>query len=265
MALSGGIDSAVAALLLKGHGYKVEGVYMRNWDSSIETNPTCDETDYHSAQRIASTLEIPLHRVNFVRSYWQNVFTPVLNGYNNGVTPNPDVMCNREIKFGSLWRWTNQNGFSHLATGHYSRIIKHQGQFYIGQATNLDKDQSYFLASVPQKILSQVIFPIGEISSKPEVRRIAESNNLQFLLDRPESMGLCFVGKRRRFASFISDFISSRPGNIVHIESGELLGRHGGIENYTLGQHLGLGGMSTRLFVVRKSLEDATIYVSPNR
>lgn len=267
VALSGGIDSAVAALLLKRQGHRVEAVFMQNWDARIESKGRhCTvEADFDSAHRVAKSLAIPLHRVNFVRQYWQSVFEEALRGYSRGNTPNPDILCNREIKFGSLLQWCSENGVSHMATGHYAQIVAHQDQFWIGQAADLTKDQSYFLAGVDRSKLSSVLFPVGGMSSKHQVREIALGEGWDFLLSRPESMGICFVGKRRRFAEFLGEFITFKPGAIVQVDNGKVLGQHSGVEGYTIGQHLGIGGMPARMFVIKKCLDSGTLFVSSQR
>lgn len=266
VALSGGIDSAVAAWLLRRQGHSVEAVFMHNWDARIESGEHCTvEADFDSAQRVARSLQIPLHRLSFVRPYWQDVFEQALRQYAQGLTPNPDMACNREIKFGRLLRWSRDHGFSHLATGHYARIVSHEGQLWIGQAAALAKDQSYFLADVDRAHLSSVLFPLGELDSKQHVRNLAQQQGWHFLLARPESMGICFVGQRRRFAAFLQEFLVPTPGEIVAIDGGHVLGRHAGVEAYTIGQHLGIGGMPARLFVVGKCLKSGTLLVSPQR
>lgn len=268
VAISGGVDSAVATLLLKRKGYKVEGVFMQNWDARIEqpSQQCCSiDKDYSDAVKVASILDIPLKRVNFVREYWQNVFSNLIDGYKKGLTPNPDLMCNKEIKFGSLLKWAKTHDFDLLATGHYARIISQEGRLWIGQAVNIEKDQSYFLANVTESSLDSIIFPLGDIPSKDHVKFMALQNGLGFLLEKPESMGICFVGKRQSFSQFLSDFVEGRPGHIIQQETGKILGTHNGVELYTLGQHLAIGGMPARMFVVEKRQKEAQLYVSSNR
>lgn len=270
--MSGGIDSAVAALLLQRQGYPVEGVFMQNWDPRIESERSCEaESDYRCAARVASILRIPLRRVNFVRQYWQNVFERVVGEYSVGGTPNPDVLCNREIKFGSLFQWSQSHGYSHLATGHYARIIAAHGRRFVGQAECIAKDQSYFLADVPSSTLDSVMFPLGDVVSKERVRRLAAEAGLDFLLERPESMGMCFIGKRRRFAEFLLDFVPAKRAEVIDIDTGRVLEQPIAAETiamsmiYTLGQSVRIGGLPAKMFVVKKCPSSGRLFVSRNR
>lgn len=266
VALSGGIDSAVAALLLKRTGYQVHGVFMQNWDARIEDynddHPACTmENDYHDACRVADRLGIELSRVNFVRPYWNNVFNYALEAYLAGRTPNPDLLCNREIKMGHLWEWVRARGFDRLATGHYARISEWKERHWIAQAVAKEKDQSYFLAAVESNVLPYLLFPIGELPSKEAVRSMAKEAQLGFLLNKAESMGLCFVGRRRKFQGFLSAFVRSTPARVIEEETGRPL--HKEYTNFiTLGQALRIGGLPGKLFCVGK--EGNTIWASFN-
>lgn len=263
VALSGGIDSAVAALLLKNQGYQVEGVFMHNWDAQIEENQSrCNQNhDFIYAQRIASTLQIPLHRINFIREYWQNVFIPTLQGYKTGYTPNPDILCNREIKMGRLLEWAQKNRFEALATGHYGRIVEWKDQKWVAQARSLSKDQSYFLADIPQKCLPHLLLPIGDLFSKDQVRQIATENGLKFLLAKPESMGICFVGKRNKFATFLEQFHSPTIVPVIDVDNGKILGEYKNL--VTIGQRIRIGGLSQPLFCVEKRVDQILASFDP--
>lgn len=267
VAMSGGIDSAVSALLLRNQGYRIEGVFMHNWDSRIESGQHCTvESDLHFATKAASVLQIPLRQVNFVRQYWQNVFEHVLGEYSAGSTPNPDILCNREIKFGSLLQWIHVNGFSHLATGHYARNIMYNGRRYVGQAQCLAKDQSYFLADVSSLALHSVLFPLGTLASKHQVRQIAAESGLEFLLDKPESMGMCFIGKRRNFQTFLSEFVNVKDEQvIIDIDTNRVLGELSAGETCTLGQNVRIAGLPAKMFVVKKCNASQRLYVSKNK
>lgn len=266
VALSGGIDSAVAALLLKRAGHQVHGVFMQNWDARIEDyddeHPACTvESDYHDACRVADRLGIELSRVNFVRPYWNNVFSYALEAYLAGRTPNPDLLCNREIKMGRLWEWVRTRGFDRLATGHYARISEWRGKHWIAQAAAREKDQSYFLAAIESKVLPHLLFPIGDLPSKEAVRSMAKDARMEFLLTKAESMGLCFVGRRRNFQEFLNAFARPAPAQVIEEETGRLL-REEYTDFVTLGQALKIGGLPGKLFCVGR--REDTILASFN-
>lgn len=266
VAMSGGIDSSVAAFLLKQQGLDVHGVFMHNWDARIESGRHCTaEQDFQDAARAAEIVKVPLLRVSFVREYWNDVFGRMISTYSSGSTPNPDVLCNREIKFGRLLSWALEQKFASLATGHYANIVDYGGAKFIAQASDLKKDQSYFLSDVSQRQLAHVLFPLGAYH-KSGVRQIALRAGLGFLLEKPESMGVCFVGKRRRFAEFLAEFLPpAPPGDIVEEEGGLKLGEHRGAVYYTIGQSVKIGGMPSRMYVTRKCSKSGAIFASSNK
>ena len=265
--MSGGVDSSVAAYLLKKQGYEVIGLFMRNWDSlvndDIKGNPNLNnnicpqEQDYNDALAVCNHLGIPLHRIDFVKEYWDNVFTYFLDELKKGRTPNPDVMCNKYIKFDLFIKEAKKLGADYIATGHYARII--DGNLYKGIDEN--KDQSYFLAQLSNKQLENVLFPVGELTKK-EVRRIALENDL-ITAEKKDSTGICFIGERH-FKDFLNNYLPNKPGKIVNIKTGETIGDHIGLMYYTIGQRRGLniGGTKDRLFVVGKNLDNNVLYVS---
>lgn len=235
---------------------------MNNWDARDEGNGkycTAD-ADLHSVKSTCEALRMPLHLVNFAKDYWMNVFQGVLvDGYRSGIkTPNPDVICNREIKFGKLFEWAQQNGFDRLATGHYARIV--DGKLL--QAVDIGKDQTYFLSQINRDLLPKVIFPLGQMM-KSEVKRISKDLTFDWLNRRKESMGLCFVGKRRDFSEFLADYLPdpSSEGNFVCFESGEIIGKHDGLPFYTIGQNAKIPGMKCKYYVAKKDPESNEIYV----
>lgn len=238
--MSGGVDSAVAALRLKEAGFDVHGLYMSNWDD--EDSHCTSAQDYQDARATARELGIVLHRVSFAADYRAQVFAHFLAEYQRGRTPNPDVLCNREIKFGVCLHYVRRLGASRFATGHYARLAHGGGGPQLLRALDQAKDQSYFLCGVERAQFAQVLFPLGELS-KPQVRAIAQRAGLP-VFDKPDSTGICFIGERP-FAEFLSRYISDSPGPIETAD-GRVLGRHRGLPFYTLGQRggLGLGGVS---------------------
>ncbi len=232
--VSGGVDSAVAALTLLERGYAVQGLHMTNWD---DADGHCTAAaDYQDARRVCRILDIPLHRANFEAEYRERVFAHFLRTYAAGDTPNPDVLCNREIKFGVCWEYARRLGASWIATGHYARIEHRDTGPRLSKAADLAKDQSYFLHSVEPAALSRTLFPLGDWS-KAEVRRRAQAAGLP-VHDKRDSTGICFIGERP-FTEFLSSHLALRPGPI-ETDDGRVIGEHRGLSFYTLGQRSGL-------------------------
>lgn len=264
--MSGGVDSSVAAIKLKEQGYDVIGLFMRNWDSladgeynTIQTTSEgiCpQEKDYNDAKAVCDKLGIPLHRKDFIKEYWNYVFTYFLDELKKGRTPNPDIMCNKYIKFDMFVKTAKELGADYIATGHYARI--ENGKLL--KAIDENKDQTYFLSQVSKEQLKNVLFPIGDIK-KDEVRKIAKEHGL-LTATKKDSTGICFIGERN-FAKFLENYLPNTPGNIVNIDTNEVLGKHIGLMYYTIGQRKGLniGGTSDRMFVVGKDLDKNILYV----
>lgn len=265
--MSGGVDSSVAAILLKKQGYDVIGLFMRNWDSSINNdilgNPDLNsdicpqEKDYNDALKVCEKIGIPLHRIDFVKEYWDYVFTYFLDELKRGRTPNPDIMCNKYIKFDMFAKEARKLGADYIATGHYARLK--DGKLLRGIDQN--KDQTYFLSQLSNKQLENVLFPIGDLE-KPEVRKIANEYDL-ITANKKDSTGICFIGERN-FSKFLSNYLPNQTGDIVNIETNEVIGKHVGLMYYTIGQRKGLniGGNSDRIFVVGKNLDKNILYVA---
>lgn len=265
--MSGGVDSSVAAIMLKEQGYDVIGLFMRNWDTSLNgdylgnpdlNNNICpQEQDYNDALKVCEKINIPLYRVDFVKEYWDYVFSYFLEELKNGRTPNPDIMCNKYIKFDMFVKKAKELGCDYIATGHYAKIDN--GQLMRAKDTN--KDQTYFLSQVSKKQLENVIFPLGDIT-KPEVRQIALDNNL-ITAKKKDSTGICFIGERN-FTQFLENYLPNTPGDIIDIDTQEVIGRHIGLMYYTIGQRKGLniGGYKDRMFVVGKDLNKNILYIS---
>ena len=264
--MSGGVDSSVAAYLLKKEGYEVIGLFMRNWDASVNNdilgNPTLNnnicpqEQDYNDAKKVCDKLNIPLHRIDFVKEYWDYVFTYFLNELEKGRTPNPDIMCNKYIKFDLFIKEAKRLGADLIATGHYAR----KDGKYLLRGVDSNKDQTYFLSQLNENQLSNVLFPVGDLN-KDEVRKIANEIELS-TANKKDSTGICFIGERN-FKYFLSNYLPNKEGNIVNIETNEVLGKHIGLMYYTIGQRRGLdvGGTTDKLFVVGKDLNKNILYV----
>ena len=265
--VSGGVDSAVALILLKNQGYDVEGLFMRNWDSTINNdvlgNPNdlddiCpQEKDYNDALELCNSLHIKLHRIDFIKEYWDYVFTYFLDELKKGRTPNPDLLCNRYIKFDLFVKHAMDLGADYIATGHYARIKN--GKLF--RAVDLNKDQTYFLADVRPENFRNVLFPIGDYT-KDEVRKIALDYNLN-VARKKDSTGICFIGERN-FQKFTQNYLKPNPGDIVDVKTKEVIGRHNGLMNYTIGQrrNVGISGYPDRHYVCGKDVEKNILYVA---
>ena len=239
VALSGGVDSAVAAYLLQQQGYEVHGIFFRSWQNETELWKECPwKEDLASARSVAEHLKISFEIINFIDVYRKNVVDYLIEGYRSGQTPNPDVMCNRFIKFGMLVDHMNKSGFDGLATGHYCRKVENNGHFSLLEGLDPNKDQSFFLCLVKRENLSKVLFPLGEITKK-DVRRIASDIGLPNA-QRKDSQGICFLGSSNvNINQFLEKYIPDMPGDIANLE-GKILGKHRGLHRYTIGQRKGI-------------------------
>jgi tRNA-specific 2-thiouridylase len=255
--LSGGVDSSVTALLLKEQGYHVETLFMKNWEEDDDSEYCAAAADLKDAESVAQTLGVKLHRVNFSADYWERVFEHFLAEYRAGRTPNPDILCNKEIKFKAFLEYARRLGADHIATGHYVRRDQVDGLYRLLKGRDPEKDQSYFLYTLGQQQLRHALFPVGELN-KAEVRAIAAAHHL-ITHNKKDSTGICFIGERK-FRDFLSRYLPAQAGNIVTPE-GEIIGQHSGLMYYTLGQRqgLGIGGVAgypdEPWFVVAKELE----------
>lgn len=260
--MSGGVDSSVTALLLKQQGYDVIGIFMKNWDDTDEFGHCTAEDDAEDVRRVCEQIDIPYYTVNFEKEYFDKVFAYFLEEYKRGRTPNPDVMCNREIKFGEFLNKAMDLGADYVATGHYARVVQEDGMYKLLRGVDNNKDQTYFLNALNQEQLSKAMFPIGHLP-KPEVRRIAEEAGL-YTAKKKDSTGVCFIGERN-FREFLSQYLPAQSGDMVDITTGEVKGRHDGLMYYTLGQRQGLGiggsGNGEPWFVAEKDLEHNILYV----
>jgi tRNA-specific 2-thiouridylase len=262
--VSGGVDSSVAAQLLQQQGYEVHGLFMKNWEEDDDEEYCSAAVDLEDAQQVCDTLNIPLHTRNFASEYWDNVFTYFLDEYRRGRTPNPDVLCNKEIKFKTFLDQALELGASHIATGHYARVQYRDDYFRLLKARDSNKDQTYFLYALNQHQLSKTLFPLGELS-KPEVRQLAEQAHFANY-KKKDSTGICFIGERK-FKEFLSRYLPAQPGE-MHTPDGHCIGQHDGLMYYTLGQRQGLGIGGTKdasgepWYVVGKNLEDNILLVA---
>jgi tRNA-specific 2-thiouridylase len=273
--LSGGVDSSVAAFLLKKAGYEVEGVFMRNWDSSlnydVEGNPFVNnnicpqEQDFNDALKVAEQLNIKCHKVDFSEDYWNQVFTSFLNGLKANLTPNPDVLCNNKIKFDIFVKYVEQFNPDYIAMGHYARIIYKNKEIILAKALDRDKDQTYFLSQLKIEQLKKVLFPLGELT-KSQVREIAAKENL-ITAKKKDSTGICFIGERNFFV-FLNNYLKTNKGPIKDM-NGVFLKEHEGVIKYTIGQRKRLNLKVTKenqspWFVVGKDLKNNILYVDQN-
>lgn len=244
--MSGGVDSSVAALLLKEQGYNVIGMFMKNWEECNDDGVCSANKDFEDVVQVCEQIDIPYYSVNFSKQYWDRVFQCCLAEYTAGHTPNPDTLCNREIKFDVFFKKALSMGAEYFATGHYCRTENN----CLLRGVDPDKDQSYFLYTIKGSVLKNVLFPIGNLTKK-EVRDIAHKHNL-VIADKKDSVGICFIGKRN-FKQFLSNYIAPVPGNFEDTD-GKVVGQHDGIAYYTIGQRkgLGIGGPGEAWFVVDK-------------
>ncbi|KAJ8245419.1 hypothetical protein GJAV_G00270530 [Gymnothorax javanicus] len=284
-AMSGGVDSAVAALLLKRRGYHVTGVFMRNWDSMDEQGECTGERDCEDAFRVCQMLDMPFHQVSYIKEYWHEVFSNLLREYQKGRTPNPDILCNKHIKFKHLFQYAMHTlGADAVATGHYARTSQEDEEVFqrrhdpspkmlfrdrfeirnparLHQGADRFKDQTFFLSQISQRALRQTIFPLAGLT-KDFVKKMAAEANFHHVLRKKESMGICFVGERN-FEDFILEYLEPQPGKFVSIEDGTIMGEHKGWFTLTLGQRARIGGLRDAWFVVDKDVSTGEVFVAP--
>ena len=257
--MSGGVDSSVTALLLKQQGWDVVGVFMKNWEEDDDNGVCTAETDWSDVRNVCDVIGIPYYAVNFSKEYWDRVFTLFLNEYKAGRTPNPDVLCNREIKFKAFLDFAMQLGADKMATGHF---VQTDGEGHLLRGADGNKDQSYFLYMLKKAQLEKAMFPVGNMT-KQQVRDLAREYHLP-VSEKKDSTGVCFIGERN-FKKFLSGFLPAQPGDMVTPE-GEKVGRHDGLMYYTLGQRRGLGiggrGDGRSFFVVEKDLKKNRLIVA---
>lgn len=264
--MSGGVDSAVAALLLQQKGYEVIPIFMRNWDSLVNNEKLTDEElfeicpqekDYNDALQVCKKLGLPLYRVDFIKEYWDNVFTYFLNELKLGRTPNPDLLCNKYIKFDAFIKEAKKFNADYIATGHYAKTRNK----HLYKPIDADKDQTYFLADLKGEQLANVIFPLENLTKK-EVRKIAAEYDLP-VSKKKDSTGICFIGERN-YQKFIGNYLKPNPGDIVNVETKEVIGKHTGLMNYTIGQrrNVGLSGDDNRHYVCGKNVKNNILYVA---
>jgi len=262
--MSGGVDSSVAAAILKWQGYNVIGLFMKNWEETGADGMCTTESDYSDVKRVSEVLNIPYYTVNFSRQYMDNVFKIFLDGLGRGYTPNPDILCNREIKFGPFLDFAKKLGADYIATGHYVRVVRDGSNACLLKGIDDNKDQSYFLCGLSQEQISKALFPVGDLD-KTQVREIAERLNL-ITAKKKDSTGICFIGERK-FRDFMKNYLGNKNGEIRTL-SECIVGSHEGLMYYTLGQRKGLkiGGVKgedeARWFVVKKDLEKNVLYVN---
>ncbi|KAI7791612.1 mitochondrial tRNA-specific 2-thiouridylase 1 [Triplophysa rosa] len=284
-AMSGGVDSSVSALLLKRMGYHVTGVFMKNWDTHDERGVCSSEKDCEDAYKVCKMLDMPFHQVSYVKEYWHEVFSNLLSEYEKGRTPNPDILCNKHIKFKHFYQYAvNTLGADAMATGHYARTSQEdeevfqqkytpprrtlfRDRFEIRKAVRLYqgadrlKDQTFFLSQISQDALRHTLFPLSGLT-KDFVKKIAAEASFQHVLKKKESMGICFIGERN-FEEFILEYLEPKPGNYVSVDDGKIMGQHKGWFTLTLGQRARIGGQKDAWFVVDKDITTGDVFVGP--
>ncbi|MDO5026950.1 MAG: tRNA 2-thiouridine(34) synthase MnmA [Tissierellia bacterium] len=258
--ISGGVDSSVAALLLKNEGYDVIGIFMKNWDDTDENGFCTADEDFADAVKICNQLDIPYYSINFEKEYYDRVFTYFLDEYRRGRTPNPDIMCNKEIKFKAFLDFAMTLGADYVATGHYARVKRDEdGRVLLLRGLDNNKDQTYFLSQLSQDQIKNVMFPIGHLEKK-DVRKLAKDYDLA-TASKKDSTGICFIGERN-FNEFLSNYLPAKPGDMVTVD-GKVMGKHQGLMYHTIGQRrgLGIGGLGEPWFVCGKDLEKNQLIV----
>ncbi|EAT40320.1 AAEL007934-PA [Aedes aegypti] len=266
--VSGGVDSAVTAYMLKQKGFDVRGACMKNWDLIDEAGYCSGEQDWLDAQKLCRQLRIPLEQINFVKDYWLEVFGSFLKDYDTGITPNPDILCNRHIKFNLFYKHAREKmGADAIATGHYARtnfgpfLEKYDEHGPIRLLAGVDdiKDQTFFLSQISAEALRRTMFPIGAMT-KAQVKQYAAEVGLEAFARKKESMGICFVGKRS-FQDFIAEYIDTKPGDFVDFDTGKVVGTHKGLHHWTVGQKAKIGGCLQPYFVFQKDVNRNVIFV----
>ena len=262
LGMSGGVDSSVAAVLLQNKGFEVYGVFMKNWD---DKNAICSaEDDYADALSVCNQLNIPLKKINYTKEYKERVFSQFLDDHKKGFTPNPDVLCNKEIKFDVFQKHAQEIGAKKIASGHYAKIVSKDDKFFIGKASDRSKDQSYFLYQLKSSLLMNIELPLGELLKK-DIRKIAEENNL-VNASKKDSTGICFIGDRK-YNDFVGQFLQDKKGKIITVD-GENIGEHNGHMYFTVGQRkgLGIGARSSAYdepwYVVNKDINKNIVFVA---
>ena len=260
--MSGGVDSSLSALLLKEQGYEVIGLFMRNWHEKDDSGCCTADEDFYDVRQVCNKIGIPYYSIDFADKYYDNVFKQFIEEYQKGRTPNPDVLCNKEIKFGPFVEYAKTLGADYVATGHYCNVRHDGDKHYLIKAKDQNKDQTYFLNQVSSKQLENVIFPVGDLD-KPEVRELAKKYDLS-TAEKKDSTGVCFIGERN-FRKFLSEYIPMKEGLIKDLD-GKVVGKHNGVYYYTVGQRKGLGigggGNGEAWFVVSKDVQNNILYVS---
>ena len=258
--MSGGVDSSVTALLLKKQGYKVIGLFMKNWEEKDESGVCMSAYDYEDVRLVCEKIEIPYYAVNFAQEYQDRVFSQFIEDFKKGLTPNPDILCNREIKFKVFFEKAIELGADFLATGHYCQNISLNGKSTLVKGVDAGKDQTYFLYTLKRAILDKVLFPVGALE-KSEVRALARKHELA-TSEKKDSTGICFIGERH-FRSFLSQYVAMQPGHFETLD-GKVVGQHTGAAYFTLGQRkgMGIGGPGEAWFVVGKDMNRSVVFVA---